>query len=411
MALLKVFISSTCYDLGMVRAELRNFIINLGHEPVMSDYNDILFDPKDHTHESCIKEIPNSDAVVVIIGSRFGGKAIPKAISNVDLEKLKGLSKGSKMLDNPENISITQLEILKAIDSNIPIFTFVDSRVLHDHLFYEKNKDKGIIENIEFPSIEKKETAIYIFEFINFLRFRSKNNSISEFNKISDIEEILKKQWSALLQRLLFDQRSFKNENKKIENISEELKDIKSLILSSITTTQAKEIGRGVLKYRRVVDFLLSFQHTNIQNQLIQNIEWDDLLKNLEIKEVKIVNVNSRYRPLVFLLKNDDTFYEYRNPVIALNRMATEWNSFRQLNDDVKAEIISAILESEQHSMSMVRHREQSFDSYLQELEDRQNGESTTVTISRSTLFEQSKSIEEEDDDDNNYDVTTNDRT
>lgn len=164
MALLKVFVSSTCYDLGMVRAELRNFIINLGHEPVMSDYNDILFDPKDHTHESCIKEIPNSDAVILIIGSRFGGKAIPKAISGVDIDKLKLLSKSSKILENPESVSITQLEILKAIDANIPIFTFVDSRVLHDHLFYEKNKDKGIIDSIEFPSIEKRKQQ---FIFLN----------------------------------------------------------------------------------------------------------------------------------------------------------------------------------------------------------------------------------------------------
>ncbi len=408
MALLKVFISSTCYDLGMVRAELRNFIINLGHEPIMSDYNDVLFDPKGHTHESCIKEIPNSDAVVVIIGSRFGGNAIPKAISSVDLERLKGLSKGSKMFDNPENISITQLEILKAIDSNIPIFTFVDSRVLHDHLFYEKNKDKGIIDTIEFPSIEKKESAIYIFEFINFLRFRSKNNSISEFNKISDIEEILKKQWSALLQRLLFEQRSHKNENKKIENVSEELKDIKSLILSSITTSQAKEVGRGVLKYRRIIDFLLCFQHSNIQNILVQDIEWDDLLKYLDIKEIKVVNVSSRFRPLLFLIRNDDTFYEYRNPVQTLNRMANEWNTFRQLKEDIKSEIISALLENDQHVIPMVRHREQSFETYLEELEERQNGESMAITVSRSTLAEQAKSLE---DDDIDYSSTDNDRT
>ena len=50
MAQLKVFVSSTCYDLGMVRAELRNYLINLGHDPIMSDFNDVLFDPKEHTH-------------------------------------------------------------------------------------------------------------------------------------------------------------------------------------------------------------------------------------------------------------------------------------------------------------------------------------------------------------------------
>lgn len=194
MALLKVFVSSTCYDLNIVRTQLRSYIQTLGHEPVMSDYNDVLFDPRHHTHESCMKEVGNTDAVILIIGSRFGGIAIPKAISSLDIDNLKNLSKGNKLLDSPEKISITQLEIFKAIESNIPIFTFIDSKVLHDHLFYEKNKDKGFLDSLEFPSIEKKDSAIYIFEFINFLRLRSKNNSIIEFSKLSDIEDYLRKQ-------------------------------------------------------------------------------------------------------------------------------------------------------------------------------------------------------------------------
>jgi len=412
MALLKVFISSTAYDLGMVRAELRNFIINLGHEPVMSDYNDILFDPKDHTHESCIKEIPNCDAVILIIGSRFGGKAIPKAISSVDIERLKQFTKSSKFFENPENISITQLEILKAIDSNIPIFTFVDARVLHDHLFYEKNKDKGVIDSIEFPSIDKRETAVYIFEFINFLRFRSKNNSISEFNKISDIEEFLRKQWSALLQRLLFEQRSHKNEHKRIENISEELKDIKSLVLSSISSAQSKEIGRGVLKYRRLVDFLLAFKHSDLQALLLQDIEWDALLKSLDIREVKVLNITSRIRPLVFLIKDDNSFYEYRNPVNVLTKFANEWSVFRKLNPDVKQEILAAIMESEQHLFSMLRYREQNYEEYIQEVADRfSEMETTDTTISRTTLLEQANKNESNEDDDDGFTSVSNDRT
>jgi len=179
--------------------------------------------------------------------------------------------------------------------------------------------------------------------------------------------------------------------------------------LSSITTSQAKEIGRGVLKYRRVIDFLLAFQHTNIQGLLIQNIDWDDLLKNLDVKEIKVVNVSSRFRPLVFLIKNDDSFYEFRNPVLSLNKMANEWSAFRLLHEDIKSEIISALLENDQHSISMLRHREQRFEKYLEEYEERQNTDSTTITISRSTLTEQAKSLD--DDDDTDYSSTDNDRT
>lgn len=239
------------------------------------------------------------------------------------------------------------------------------------------------------------------------MRFRSKNNSISEFNKISDIEDFLKRQWSALLQRLLFEQRSHKNEYMRIESFSEELKDIKSLVLSSISSTQAKEIGRGVLKYRRLIDFLLSFQHANIHELLTQNIDWDSILKSLDIREVKVININSRYRPLIFLIKTDDTFYEYRNPVVLLTRFANEWNSFRQLNNDVKTEIINVISESEQHGIMMLRHREENYEQYIQAFEERQSASTTatTTTISRTTLSEQA------DEDDNSYTSSTNDRT
>ncbi len=150
MASLKIFVSSTCYDLAIVRTELREFLLNLGHEPIMSDFNDVLFDPRLHTHESCIQEIGNADIVLLVIGSRYGGAAIPKVVSAVDLDSLKSLSKGNKLLESPDKMSITQLEILKAVESGIPIFTFIDSRVAHDHLFYEKNKNKGILESLYF---------------------------------------------------------------------------------------------------------------------------------------------------------------------------------------------------------------------------------------------------------------------
>ena len=85
MSVLKVFISSTCYDLDNVRDGLRDFIYNIGYEPVMSDYGDVLYDPRIHTHTSCIEEVKNCDMLVLLIGGRFGGKAISEAVSVVCL--------------------------------------------------------------------------------------------------------------------------------------------------------------------------------------------------------------------------------------------------------------------------------------------------------------------------------------
>lgn len=365
MASLKVFISSTCYDLGMVRSELRNSISNLGHEPIMSEYNDILFDPNDHTHTSCVNEITNTDVILLIIGSRFGGKAIPEAVNKIDFEKIKNTSKSTDfLLKNTDKISITQMEVLKAIDLNIPIYVFVESKVLNDHFLYEKNKDKEFIDKIEFPSIDRKETAIYIFEFINFLRLRGKNNGVFEFSKMSDIEEILKKQWSAQLQKLFYEQRKGKNTRIKSDLFLEGIQDIKSLILSTINSDNGKEIGKGVLRYRRLIEFFQAFTSIDIYSFLKQDITWSTLLKQLGIKDVATMEsdgINTTNRRGLYLIKDDGTYYEFRYPTRLYENLVQEWNGFRRLADNLKDAIIESISESERGGITMLRYRDTQF--------------------------------------------------
>jgi len=133
--------------------------------------------------------------VVILLGSRFGGKAVPAALDEIDFSMLQGVSCDiDSIKENKNNLSVTQLEILKAIECKIPIYTFINDGVMHDQHTYEKNKKKKIINEIEFPNIDKQETAKYIFEFINFLRHRVQNNAVFEFSKFEDIETLLKKQ-------------------------------------------------------------------------------------------------------------------------------------------------------------------------------------------------------------------------
>lgn len=218
MSILKVFISSTCYDLDNVRDGLRDFIYNIGYEPIMSDYGDVLYDPRIHTHTSCIEEVKNCDMLVLLIGGRFGGKAISEAVSTVDFEKVKEKIEAGTVIDD-ERLSITHLEVLKAIEYGLPVYTFIKEDVLSDHKLYEKNKDKSIITEITFPSIEKQETAKYIFEFINIVRLRDHGNIIFPFKKETDIEGMLKKQWSSYFQKLIKEQfgKKEKSDNNKLE--------------------------------------------------------------------------------------------------------------------------------------------------------------------------------------------------
>lgn len=375
MAQLKVFVSSTCYDLNIVRGQLRSFLLTSGHEPVMSDYNDVLFDPRIHTHESCIQEIKNADVIILIIGSRFGGTAIPKIANNLNIENLKSQSNAVKVLETADKLSITQLEILNAVDNNIPIFTFIDSRVSYDHLFYEKNKSKKIIDEIDFPSIDKKETAVYIFEFINFLRLRSKNNSVIEFSKFSDIEDFIRRQFSSLLQRLLQEQKNKIIEEKRLDFLSKQIEDIKTAILTTIPSDELKETAKGAIQFRGIIEFLISFNVSdNVDTLILENISWEELISKLDI--IYIVETKDKRRKYTKRLqsafvKSDLTFYLVRYDMETIPKIISDWESFRVLPDQRKLAILTAIKDNfieRDFLVSPVEFINENFDIYQAEL-------------------------------------------
>jgi hypothetical protein len=377
MAGLRVFVSSTCYDLSVIRSQLRIFIQNLGHEPLMSDYCDLLYDPRLHTHTSCVDEVANADVVVLIVGSRFGGKTVPEALAKLDFDALKNESKSTKSLVKKDNLSVTQLEILKAVESGIPVFTFVDSAVWHDHSLYEKNKDKSIINEISFPSIEKPETASFIFEFINFLRHRARGNSVFTFSKLQDIEDTLRRQWSSLFQKLIQEQRTKAFEAKRLDNLTEQFEDLKTAILTSIGTTNERDVARGVVRYRRLLDFVKSLGIKD-HNFLIKGQHpWDGLLQYAEIEKIidaaelpdeflyRRRNIGSP-RARMFLIKQDGTFFELRTSPDFFHSLSLEWEAFMELPEDTREIIVDALSEM-RPSMGPLRYIREPFEFYLHE--------------------------------------------
>lgn len=176
MAFPRVFVSSTCYDLGEVRDNLFTFIKSLYFEPVLSERGDVFYHPDLHTHESCIHEIENCQLFILIIGGRFGGnyKSDPKK-------------------------SIVNAEYIAARENDIPVFCFVKKEVYEDHRIYQRNKDnKNIIHQIVFPAIEKQEYSLNIFKFIDEVSHSPVNNGIFPFEFAKDIQETLGKQWAGM---------------------------------------------------------------------------------------------------------------------------------------------------------------------------------------------------------------------
>lgn len=193
MATPRIFLSSTCYDLNEVRDSLYSFIEGLGYIPVFSDKNDVFYHPDLHSHEACIKEIENCQIFILILGGRFGGNYI------YDISR-----------------SIVNAEYLTAKNLNIPIFTFIKREVHENHrVFIRNKKDKPKYYNkVDYPAIEKQDTAEKIFDFIDEIRRSEKNNAYFTFENSKDIRNIILKQLAGMFYDFLWKRQKQEDDNK-----------------------------------------------------------------------------------------------------------------------------------------------------------------------------------------------------
>jgi len=371
VARLRVFVSSTCYDLDIVRSELRPFIVNCGYEPVMSDYSDVLFDPRLHTHDSCVKEVVGCDVVVLIIGSRFGGTAVPAALGSVDWDAVAGMSTSPTAVLSKDKLSITQLEVIKAVESSVPVYAFVDERVLHDHLVYEKNKDNPlVVDQMVFPSIQKKETAKYIFEFINFLSHRLTGNSVIGFSRLEEIRLHLVSQWSQLFQRLLEESQTRTAEARRYRDFSERIEDLKAVVLASLATPGLRDTAKGAVQFRHLIDFVSGLRDVDQKALLLSNIVWDELLKAAGIVETRIAEEPNRLvSPRMFLIRADGTFYILRLPARMFDSLQRDWSSFQRVESRSREAIVDALLEDSDARSSLLRYQPEPIDEFLAQRE------------------------------------------
>lgn len=369
---LKIFVSSTCYDLGAIRSQLKSFIDKMGYEPIMSEYNDIFYNPDDHTHESCIKDIVNSDIVILIIGSRFGGKGIPELKSLIDFGSLSGASSKLDILQYKDQLSVTQYEVLKAVESNLPIYTFVEDSVYHDHNVYEQNKsDTDLISKMKFPSIQKKETAPYIFEFINFMRTRTHNNALFVFNKFDDIEEVLLKQWSNLFQSLLSESKNKKLASGQMSQISNQLEDMKALIMSSVNQDVSKDAAKGVLKFRSLINYLDCILPD--ADLIFKILTWQELIEKCGVTGTQEFE-DSNMKKRIAVVKDDGTFFL---PILSFSDSAfeshsKEWPEFSAISEATKKIIVEAVRDTSS-SYKELRYYNISLEDYLRKSQVKSN--------------------------------------
>ena len=81
MAVPRVFVSSTYYDLKQVRYNIGDFIKNLGYEPVMHERSGVAYTQTAPLENDCYHELASCDIIVCIIGNHFGSQSVDNELS------------------------------------------------------------------------------------------------------------------------------------------------------------------------------------------------------------------------------------------------------------------------------------------------------------------------------------------
>ncbi|MEX2673066.1 MAG: DUF4062 domain-containing protein [Phycisphaeraceae bacterium] len=172
MAKPRIFVSSTYFDLRVVRADLERFIKENGYEPVLFESGHIPYGNEDALEEYCYREISTCDILIAIIGGKYGTQS------------------------QDQKHSITQRELKTAIELGKQIYVFVEKYVHSEYRTYRKNKDvKG------FTPVAVTDARVY--EFLDEITALPAGNPIEAFETSEDIVRFLREQWAGLFQRLL----------------------------------------------------------------------------------------------------------------------------------------------------------------------------------------------------------------
>jgi len=217
MAIPRVFISSTFYDLKYIRENIRYFVKTLGYEPILSEEGSVYYDPTKHTQDSCLSEVPNCQLFVLIIGGRFGGTF------------------------KDAGQSITNAEYKEAIKLKIPVFSLVEQSVWAEHHVYVRNRENANVDpaKINYPSVDN----VRIFDFIDEVRKNTANNAIVPFKNFGDIEDYLRQQWAGMMFSFLLQ----RNEASKVadgfamlQEVNQRIEVLSRQILTSVGSESAK---------------------------------------------------------------------------------------------------------------------------------------------------------------------------
>lgn len=149
--MLKVFISSTCYQNGERRSLIKQAIEDLGLCPVMSDQPNFPVPSNMHSHDVCLEAINAVDIVVLILQKRYGQMYAGR---NIEYNR----------------ISITHAEYRECLRRRKKIIVLAENDIHEQRHFWKKNPEDARV-NIDGR----------VFDFFDEITRRPKDNWIHFF--------------------------------------------------------------------------------------------------------------------------------------------------------------------------------------------------------------------------------------
>lgn len=272
-----IFISSTCYDLSQIRKDLCEFLIGLGHNPILSEQNGFPIDPRLDNWENCINAVKKyADVFVLIIGSKYG---------NV----------------RDTGMSITNIEYLTAIQKGIPIYTFALKEMTTLLPLWERNPTADFSHVVDNNKV---------FEFLADVRKKSGLWNF-EFETAQDIMETLRKQLSILFQNTL-------ELRKKI--VSSPYEDLYSRISSkALNIIMQKKEGYDAMFFMQVMNDGIK-EYSDLKNDYNYSII------------LKPINERRNFYDLMDWL--EDKINQMESYITSLRRLSKTFPKFYKENDD-----------------------------------------------------------------------------
>jgi hypothetical protein len=265
-----IFISSTIQDLGHLRESIRDLIIEIGYNPIMSEYGEIGFLPSNSAEESCYLALRDCHLSIIIIGKRYG------SISE-------------------NGLSVTHNEFITSRERKLPVIFLVSEEVMSYKRVYDVNEKNA---ELTFPGMEN---PTMIFQLIREFSESKINNGLIQFTNVQSAKNNLKKQLAHLFGDLL---------KKQFDPTKGEIKDILSEIttLRHILLKNEEEIAR---KFSNAFRFLLEEENNYLKEitvtisesleegvpKLIESNNLNEFLQSYDV-DIKVMETNEALKEL-----------------------------------------------------------------------------------------------------------------